>query len=264
MRIKIFYTTLFVLFFQASVFAQQCRVDAKAFGPGEVVKYSVSYNWGFMWLNAGEVEFTVSSSRFQGRDAYHLYAWGTSFRAYDRIFRVRQKYQAYVDPTTLMPFWFERDVVEGNYTAIEHYNFDYNNNLIHTNVQKRSRPAVAGTVPITPCLLDVLSAVYYFRSVDFSRYRVGDRIPLNMVIDSELYQLQMRYLGKEEIQTRGRTKFNCLKFAVQVVEGTIFKAGEEVLIWVTDDNNKVPVMVEAPILVGAVKAILTDATGLVH
>jgi len=246
---------------QVAVFAQ-CPVDSKAFGPGEVITYKAYYNWGFIWLHAGEVEFKVTSGEYDGRGVYHLYSCGTTFKSYDWIFKIREKYQSYIDPDTQMPLWYERDVTEGSYTAFEDYKFDYQNNLIHTYVQKRKNPGVEGSLPLTPCLFDVMSAVYYFRSVDFSKYQAGDNIPINMILDSEAYNLYMRYLGKEEVKTRDKVKYKCIKFAIQLVDGTVFKGDEDAIIWVTDDQNKVPVIVEAKILVGSVKAILNEAKGL--
>jgi hypothetical protein len=178
------------------------------------------------------------------------------------IFKLRQKYQSYVDPETLMPLWYERDVYEGGYTAFEDYKFDYRNNVINTYVQKSKRPGVYGTLPLTPCLFDVMTAVYYFRSVDFNKYRVGDKIPIDMILDSQSYNLYVRYLGKEEVKTRDKKKYTCLKFAIQMAEGTIFKGDEDAIVWVTDDENKVPVIVEAQIIVGSVKAILNTTEGL--
>ncbi len=242
----------------------QCQIDSKAFGPGEVITYKAYYNWGFIWLHAGEVEFNVTSKKYEGRDVYHLYAYGTTYKSYDWIFKLREKYQAYIDPETQMPLWYERDVQEGSYKAFEDYKFDYENHQIHTYVQKRDNPGVEGTLPLTPCLFDVMSAVYYFRSVDFNKYKVGDKIPIDMILDSQAYHLYIRYLGKEEIKTRDKVKYNCIKFAIQLVEGTIFKGDEDAIIWVTDDKNKIPVMVEAQILVGSVKAILSDTKGLKH
>ena len=246
---------------QIAVYAQ-CSVDTKAFAPGELITYKAYYNWGIIWIHAGDVEFKVTSKKYEGRDVYHLYSYGTSFKSYDWIFKIREKYQSYVDTETLMPLWYERDVTEGSYTAFEDYKFDYKNNQIHTYVQKRKNPGVTGALPLTPCLFDVISAVYYFRCVDFSKYREGDKIPISMILDSQTYQLYIRYLGKEEVKTRDKKKFNCIKFAVQLVEGTVFKGDEDAVIWVTDDANRVPVIVEAQILVGSVKAVLSETKGL--
>jgi hypothetical protein len=232
--------------------------------PGEVLTYNAYYNWGFIWLNAGEVEFNVTAKQYEGREVYHIYAFGTTYKSYDWIFKVRERYQSYIDPHTQMPLWYERDVVEGSYTAFEDYKFDYEDSVIHTYVQKRKKPGVNGTLPLTFCLFDVMSAVYYFRSIDFSRFEVGEKIPINMILDSEAYHLHLRYLGKEEIKTKNKKKYNCIKCAIQLVEGTLFKGDEDAIIWVTDDKNKIPVMVEAKILVGSVKAILRDTKGLKH
>jgi hypothetical protein len=262
LKIKVIIPVLFV-WAQIAVHAQ-CLIDSKAFGPGELITYKAYYNWGFIWLHAGEVEFNVTAKKYDRRDVYHLYAYGTTFKSYDWIFKIREKYQSYIDPETQMPLWYERDVTEGGYTAFEDYKFDYRNNRIQTYVQKRKDPGVDASLPLTPCLFDVMSAVYYFRSVDFNKYRVGDKIPIDMILDSQAYHLYVRYLGKEEVKTRDKLKYKCIKFAIQLVEGTIFKGDEDAVIWVTDDENKVPVIVEAQILVGSVKAILNEAKGLKH
>ncbi|GHT77854.1 hypothetical protein FACS189464_0300 [Bacteroidia bacterium] len=246
-----------------TTFAQApCRIDTKAFQAGEKLKYDAYYNWGLIWLHAGEVNFTVTAKRWEGRDVLHLWALGTTFKSYDWIFTVREKYQSFIDPESQTPVWYERDVLEGTYTAFEDYRFDYEKNQINTYVRKRDKPGVEGTIPLTPCLFDVMSAVYYFRSVDFARYKVGDQIPINMILDSDAYQLYIRYLGKEKVKTRKKVEYNCIKFAIQLVEGSLFKGDEDAVIWVTDDSNKVPVMVEAQIIVGSVKAILSEASGL--
>ena len=260
MKIKVFLTTVTLLVNIAS--NAQCRIETKPFAPGERVTYSAYYNLGFIWINAGEVEFTVTSKKYEGRDVYHLYSYGSSYKSYDWIFRIREKYQAYVDPETLQPLWYERDVTEGSYTAYEDYKFDYKNSEIRTYVQKRSNPGVTGSLPLTPCLFDVLTAIYYFRSIDASKLQTGDKIPVSMILDSQAYNLYIRYLGREEVKTRNKNKYSCLKFSIQLVEGTIFKGGEDALVWVTDDENKVPVLVEAQILVGAVKAVLNETAGL--
>ena len=85
-----------------------------------------------------------------------------------------------------------------------------------------------------------------------------------MSIDDEVFDLFLRYKGKERLKTRDGTVFNTIRFSALLVEGTIFKGGEDLEVWVTDDNNRVPVLVEAKILVGSVKGVLTGMEGLKH
>jgi hypothetical protein len=93
-------------------------------------------------------------------------------------------------------------------------------------------------------------------------YKVNDLIPIVSIIDNEVFHLHLRYLGHETIEHKNGKKYNCVKFSALLVEGTIFKGGEDLEVWVTNDANKVPVLVEAKILIGSVKAYLHEATGL--
>jgi hypothetical protein len=73
-----------------------------------------------------------------------------------------------------------------------------------------------------------------------------------MFLDDEVFNMYVRYLGKEEIKTKyGR--FRAIKFKPLLIEGTIFSGGEKMTVWVTDDENKIPVRIESPIVVGSVK-----------
>ena len=104
----------------------------------------------------------------------------------------------------------------------------------------------------------------YCRTLDFDKYKKGDRIPITMAIDNEIFDLYIRYLGRERLRTRDGTIFNTIRFSAMLVEGTIFKGGEDLQVWVTDDKNRVPIQVEAKILVGSVKAVLTGMEGLMY
>ncbi len=83
-----------------------------------------------------------------------------------------------------------------------------------------------------------------------------------MLLDNEIYHLSVRYLGKELLKMKDGRKYNTIKFSIQLVEGTVFKAGEDLIVWATDDKNHIPVMVDAKILVGSVKALLQSTENL--
>ncbi|HSH53034.1 MAG TPA: DUF3108 domain-containing protein, partial [Bacteroidales bacterium] len=72
----------------------------------------------------------------------------------------------------------------------------------------------------------------------------------------------VRFLGREVIKLHNKQKFKTIKFSALLVEGTIFKGGEDLLIWVTDDLNRIPVLIEAKILIGSVKATLLSTENL--
>jgi len=73
-----------------------------------------------------------------------------------------------------------------------------------------------------------------------------------MFLDNEVYEMYVRYLGKETIRTK-YGKFRAIKFKPLLIKGTIFEGGEKMTVWVSDDRNHVPIRIESPISVGSVK-----------
>ncbi len=232
------------------------------FAVGEEVSYRAYYNWRFIWLSAGNASFTVKDTVFGGQSAFHFVSKGWSLKDYDWFFKVRDRFESIADKQTLRPYWFLRSTHEGGYKAYNRYEFDYLRNQVNITSYTSERPFRVDNKAIKPGTFDVLSAIYYCRTINFDGYRVGDSIPITMAIDNDVFDLYIRYLGKEVLKIRGGAVYSTIKFSVMLVEGTIFKGGEDMTVWVIDDANRIPVMVEAKILIGSVKAVLTGATGL--
>lgn len=241
----------------------QCFTDNIAFASGEEIKYHVAYNWGFIWLNAGTVEFKVKDAYYNNKPMYHLYSYGTTYKNYDWFFKVRDTYQSYLDKESLMPAWFDRKNYEGGYTVHNTYEFDYKAKKIYAETENSDKPFTCDTLKMPACTFDLISLIYYTRNLDFSNAKIGQKYPVRTIIDNEIFDLYMRYLGKETIELpQNRGTYRCDKFSALLVEGTIFKGGEDMFVWVTNDRNRIPVLVEAKILIGSVKAILISSKGL--
>jgi len=232
--------------------AQVCTLKNKAFLPGEKISYKIVYNWNSLWLNAGEVSFTVNDGVYGSDKIYHIIGEGSSYKSYDWFYKVRDTYESYITQETMLPVKFVRNVNEGGYTI-------YNN--VTFNQKEGKATSTHGEFNIPDCTQDVLSAVYYARNIDFNNYKVNDTIPINLFLDDSLFHIYIRYLGKEKLQTQNGT-YNCIKFKPLLINGTIFRGGEKMTVWVTDDDNKIPVLVESPIAIGFIRAELYKTIGL--
>jgi hypothetical protein len=253
--------TLRVLFLIIVQYANgQCINNVKTFKPGEKITYEAYYNWGFIWIHAGDVQFTINQKTYLGKNVFSFEATGTSLPKYDWMFKVRDRFGALVDMQTFTPLWAERNTEEGNYKAYENYSF-LPNGKIYSTVKNSSKPLKNDSLKAPSCTFDVLSLVYFCRALNFDSYKPNQKVPLKIVLDDQLYSLYLRYIGKETIKARDGRKFRCFKFSALLVEGTIFKGGEDMVIWVTDDDNRIPVQVEAKILIGSVKACLNKVEG---
>lgn len=220
-----------------------CGIRNNAFQDGENITFNVFYSVMGLYVNAGTANFSIALERMNNKPVYHIIGAGNSNSSYDWIFKVRDKYESYIDTATLQPLKFVRDVDEGGYKTYENVSFNQQNNTAISN---------KGVFKVPNCVQDVLSSIYYARNIDFGKYKVDDKIPFNMFLDNEVYNLYIKYLGKETIKTK-YGKFRAIKFKPLLIKGTMFEGGEKMTVWVSDDANHIPLRIESPIVVGSVK-----------
>lgn len=238
-------TTLFILLFAFSTKAgdEFCGTTNTAFKAGEIITMRVYYTTLGMYVGAGEAVFTTSLEKFNGKTVYHCVGTGTSYSFFDNFYRVRDRYETYIDTTTMLPVKFIRNVDEGGTKFYDNVTF---NHSAGTAVSTK------GVFKIGSCIQDVISATYYARNINFNKYKPGDKIPFDMFLDNETYHLYLRYEGKETIKTK-YGKFHAIKFKPLLIKGAIFEGGEKMNVWVSDDPNHLLLRAESPISVGTIK-----------
>lgn len=224
-----------------------------AFQPGEKLTYRVRY--GF--LQAGEISIEVrpTNRTFNGRKTHHIVGLGQTISAFNWFYKMRDRYDSYIDVEGVFPWEFERDLSEGSYSSHKKYRFYQDRGAVQTHRDQ--------TFATPHGVQDMISAFYYARTFDFSRAKPGDIFTVQSFLDEEMFDLQVKFLGRETIKTK-QGKFKCLKFVPHVQEGRVFKKEESVVIWVSDDANKIPVLAQADIFVGSIKIELEDYSGLAN
>lgn len=231
-----------------------CGIRNTAFKAGEFLTYNVFYNVAGIYVNAGTATFTTTVENINNKPCYHVVGEGRTNSSYDWIFKVRDRYETYFDTSNLQPLKFIRNIDEGGYKKRENITF---------NQQTNTAVTTKGVFTVPNCVQDVLSAVYYARNIDFSKYKKDDKIPFDMFLDNEVYHLYIRYLGKETVKTK-YGKFRAIKFKPLLVKGTIFEGGEKMVVWISDDANHLPIRLESPIIVGTIKIDMMQYKNLRH
>jgi hypothetical protein len=241
---KFFVAYIFILVISISWSGDEfCGIHNRAFKDGENISFHVYYSVIGLYVNAGTANFSINTEQVNNKVTYHVVGSGTSNPSYDWIFKVRDRYESFIDTATLQPLKFIRNIEEGGFKKYENITFNHQaNTAVTTN----------GVFKIPSCVQDVLSSIYYARNFNFDNYRSGDKIPFFMFLDNEVYNLYIKYLGKEEIKTKFG-KFKAIKFKPLLVKGTLFQGGEKMTVWVSDDENHIPLRIESPIVVGSVK-----------
>ena len=181
-------------------------IENEAFTVGEKLTFDVKY--GFVTAGVAEMEIP-KMRRISGRDVYHITFKVNSIPSFDPFYKVRDRYESYLDKEGLFPWRFEQHIREGGYSRDFSAFFDQRRGVAKTS---------EGSYEIPLYVNDIVSAFYYARSLNFSGLKEGDVFELYNFYKDKVYPLQIIYHGKETIDVEAGT-FECIMVEPVIVEG---------------------------------------------
>ena len=227
-----------------------------SFQSWEWLKFKLNYSG---WVKAGNATLEVKEATFKNRSVCHVVGKGWTTGAIKWFFKVNDRYESYFDKATGRPYKFIRNINEGGHVKNRVIEFDYEKNSAFVN---DLRHKTKKTVSITSDIQDMVSAYYYLRDhYDTETIKVGHTVKLNMFFDNEIFGFKLKFLGRETINTKFGN-INCLKFRPYVMAGRVFHEEESVTLWVSADNNKIPIKIKADLRVGSLRSDLVAFKGL--
>ncbi|MBS7566569.1 DUF3108 domain-containing protein [Mucilaginibacter sp. Bleaf8] len=246
------YILLFILAGFASVVSGQNlpQLSEPVFKPGEELNYRLKYGW----FTGAEAHLKVENAdtKYEGKPAWHIIADGKTAGTFDVFYKVRNRYETYIDRNTLLPYLYTEDRHEAKYKHKDKVVFDH---------QEGKITADKGVFPFKGKVFDFPSAYYFARCLDISKLKIGDKFDLPYFLEDGIHTLSITYMGKEKAECP-LGKFNCLKFNPTIIPGRIFKKDSKLYLWISDDNNRIPVKANVGLIVGSVTMELTNAKGL--
>jgi hypothetical protein len=228
-----------------------------AFQDGEQLSFNIKYGW----FNTSKANLEVSLTQYQGEDVYHVVGTGRTVGVLDVFFKVRDHYETFITKDQGLPLKFIRDINEGGYKKNKELHFNHDTNKVKVIDHKHSTEE---SFQFEPNSQDMLSAFYKLRnSIDINNLKKGKEFNLNMFFDNENYDFKTKFLGRETIDTKFG-KVECLKFRPYVMAERVFKESESLTFWISADQNKIPIKIEAQLAVGSLTAELNEFRGLKH
>ena len=252
---------LFLSFALAKAGTNDIYLKNNVFQNGEVAKFNLYFNWGFIWIHAGDVDFSVQTQELNGEKVYSLKVVGYTIKSFEKMYQIRDTFEALVDTTHLFPRQYREVKKEGSYEANTKYIYDRqaDSTTVYMDfIRKKGQKRWQDTVRIAHNVADLITTCYRVRNLDISKLKKNQTVPFPMLFDNKVYDLGLTYQGKEEIELRNKQKYNAHKFTPRLITGDIFKKEEDMTIYVSDDENHVPLLIEAKIKVGYIKAVLAD------
>lgn len=253
---------LFLIVFGLTTIAIGAERDSillkkNVFSPDEKLKYSVIYKLKDLWITAGTVEFEVDKRKMGGKEVWEISAKGRTKPAFDLFYKVRDHYITVVDPNTMLPVVFARDVNEGGFTIFNKYEFQHDSLRVISETEDTKNPLAQDYYSIPKNAQDLVSCLYYARTLNIDMNDTNKIYPIPLFLDNQNYQVGVKYIGREKVIT-DIGEFNCMVAQPLLLQGRVFEETEQMRIYVTDDERRIPVMIESPLRVGKVMALLTE------
>lgn len=233
-------------------------VPNNAFDLGEELEYRVHYGAvtaGIAKLSVGEKPVDVN-----GTPCYHMVGQGISSKTFSLFYRVNDRYETYVDMKELHPLKYKRRIEEGAFKAYTEVKFDH---AAQKAYERRSGHEGTATYEVPYGIQDVMSAFYFARTKDYSSAKPGDITHFENYIDRAVHDLDVEFLGREVVEVGG-IKYRTVKLKPLVREGGIFQHEGDLFLWISDDENRIPVRVEAGLVIGSIQVDLKKAKNLAH
>tara|TARA_B110000211_G_C13965454_1_gene502535 strand:- start:10 stop:810 length:801 start_codon:yes stop_codon:yes gene_type:complete len=246
-----------LVFASITLNAQELRTHKQdAVHRGEELTLGASYGFA----EAARIQLSVlsESKDIGGRSTFHVVGKGVSLGAFNWFFKVKDRYDTFIDTESFVPWVFLRRVKEGGYKLERNIYFDQRKKIAKV---KSLKDGSVTSHEMEENAQDLLSAFYYARTLDLQSAELNDEFLIPTFFDQENYNLKIKFIGRDVVKTK-LGKVNCLKFRPMLQEGRIFKEKEKMVIWISDDANKVPIRVKTDLLIGSLKLDLKSYSGL--
>jgi hypothetical protein len=226
-----------------------------AFKAGEWFKFRIHYGI----FNASYATLELTDSVWDGQPAFYAKGIGRTTGLARLFFKVDDYYSSYFTKEDNRPLHFIHDINEGGYK--KHLTIDFDHKKKQATVIDLKKETT-GIFTTDFEIQDLISFVYYLRKhLDIDAIKKDEFVVVNLFFDSENYAFKFKFLGRETIKTKfGKVK--TLKFRPYVQSGRVFRSSESITLWVSSDDNKIPLRLQADLSVGSITADLDAFKGL--
>lgn len=230
-----------------------------AISNAEKLVYTASYNMSGILTDIAQVTMETSEVKTSKSTLLRLKCTAVTYSKWDNFFKIRDLYESYVNPNTLTPYLYNRDVNEGSY--FKNMKYTFSNNTVKSVMKKKKNFIENRTLTIRPGTKDIVSTLYAMRLIDFKKLSVGSQKTFTILFDNEEIKGTFTYLGKETITTAIGKK-ECYKLAIGTSEANVLQGKNNNLLWLTADENKIIVYGKFKIPVGNGELKIKSASGL--
>lgn len=247
------------------VFALTTQAQNSTFGDGEKLVFTASYNMSGLMTDLAQVTMETSEVRTSKSTLYRLKCKAQTYSKWNSFFKIDDLYESYVNPTSIKPYLYKRDINEGGYKKLVEYKYNRRAGTVNSLVRKDNLKGgfwdQKKKLNIGSNSRDIVSTIYYLRNLDIAKASVGASDSFTVLFDNKETRMNFTLLGKETISTAIGNK-ECYKIAISVSGSNVLKGRNSNILWLTADKNKIPVYAKFKVAVGSGELKIKSATGL--
>lgn len=235
-------------------------IPNQSFTKGETLNYKVHYGL----INAAEATIVLSDDlhRVNERPCYKATVTGRTTGSFDFFLRIRDTWRSYIDTTSILPQKFFRNIEEGNYRKKEIVDFDHERDMAMVESRKKDKDTPRrGTYKVPDNIQDIVSGFYFLRTINYDQRRPGEIIKVKGFFDDKVFDMDVVYKGREVVETKAGD-IRVLHLVPKMPSNKLFRGENAISVYLSDDLNKIPVLIQAEMFVGAVKVDMYQYQGL--
>jgi len=238
-----------------------------AIGTDEKLVFTASYNMSGLLTDLAQVTMETSTVKTSKSTLMRLKCKARTYSKWDSYFKINDLYESYVNPNSLKPYLYKRDINEGGYYKFMQYNYNHKTNSVKSLKRKRRKDGTfwdeKTNLSINPNTMDLVSTLYHIRNLDIHKAKIGSADTFAILLDNKESNIKVTLMGTETIDTNIGKK-ECYKLAISMNDNTILEGEANNVLWLTADANKIPVYAKFKIAVGNGELRIQSATGLKH
>ena len=260
-RVALFLFAMMVV--QSTPANGQCRIKNMAFVSGEQIHYDLYFNYGIINARAGRGSLSVEDANYRGANAYKLVMMLNTSGLADNFYTVQDTMTSYVDKD-LRPLLFTKEALEGKDYTVERQTYSYQGNdvSIRTIRHRNGEEKFDEVVVTDQCTYDYLSIFAYIRNLDFSGMQVGDKKDILFISGKKAVNMHVNYMGISTMKANDGNNYEVINISMTIFSDAFKNQKDALKASLTNDRNRVPVVIDTHLKFGSVKAVLSSVTGL--
>lgn len=240
----------------------QCKINNTFFQAGEELTYDLYFKYGLINTKAGTSSLKTVAEKFNNTDALKMTLLAQSSGTARKLFSLNDTLTCYVSKD-LVPLAFLKNAREGKDYTVERVIYTYNNQGVSLNTKRTKNGSFRfeETVQSSSCMYDMMSIVYYARTLNYTGMKKGDTAKVDFISGRKKVNMVIEHNGIETIEANDKKKYSCIKLVLSIMDDAFSNKKEAMKVYLTNDDNRLPVRLDSKLNIGSTRAVLKSYKG---